>query len=66
MEKKFEIAKFETLESSNEMLKGGFSTAYVGGAGAKLEVNFAKGCGCTIITNGVAGCACSPAPTPVS
>ncbi|MDR1552956.1 MAG: hypothetical protein LBS69_05785 [Prevotellaceae bacterium] len=69
MEKKFEITKFETLESSNEMVKGGFSTAYAGGGGVwpDIEINFAAGCHCTNTgCNSVAGCACKSTATTAS
>ncbi|MDR1347174.1 MAG: hypothetical protein LBJ63_01905 [Prevotellaceae bacterium] len=39
MEKKFEITKFEALEDSSEMLKGGFSSAYAG-SGQEKEVTY--------------------------
>ncbi|MDR1552957.1 MAG: hypothetical protein LBS69_05790 [Prevotellaceae bacterium] len=57
---KFEITKFEELESSNEMFKGGFSSAYNAGLNAELQgINFSKGCGCTNSgCNVVKGCAC--------
>ncbi|MDR2126028.1 MAG: hypothetical protein LBP63_04275 [Prevotellaceae bacterium] len=58
--KKFEITKFETLEDSNEMLKGGFSSVYTAG-NQTTGINFAKGCGCTNPgCNVVKGCACRP------
>jgi hypothetical protein len=44
MEKKFEITKFETLENSAEMLKGGFSTAYAGGARKDVLEECNDGC----------------------
>ncbi|MDR2126029.1 MAG: hypothetical protein LBP63_04280 [Prevotellaceae bacterium] len=69
MEKKFEITEFETLEDSNEMLKGGFSAAYAGGGGVwpDIEINFAAGCHCTNSgCNSVAGCACQQTATTAS
>ncbi|MDR3287115.1 MAG: hypothetical protein LBT27_06705 [Prevotellaceae bacterium] len=59
IKRNFNIASFETLESSGEMLNGGFSTAYAGGASDDLlaSVNFAKQCGCSVF-NRVAGCGC--------
>jgi hypothetical protein len=60
MEKKFEITKFEELESSNEMVKGGFSTAYAGSAkaDAKIKANGVAGT-CNITTNNCYGGNCA-------
>jgi hypothetical protein len=61
MEKKFEIQKFERLECSSEVLKGGFSPAYAGGGieikVGKLNIGYCP----TTINNNVAGCGCEPA-----
>ena len=59
--KKFDVTKFESLESKGEILKGGFSTAFTGGKdglSVDLEVNGYK-CGQTnncSSGNCVAGC----------
>jgi hypothetical protein len=47
MEKKFEITKFEVLETSSEMLKGGFSIVYAGSGSAKLAVDAGSNDKCT-------------------
>ncbi|WP_299158966.1 hypothetical protein [uncultured Tenacibaculum sp.] len=58
--KKFDLAKFEKLETSNDSLKGGFSEALsvTGGiSNIELDINLAKNCGSTNTgCNLVAGC----------
>jgi hypothetical protein len=56
MEKKFEITKFEVLETSSEMLKGGFSTAYAGGKKRPSDlIEFNSG-PCNPVNNCIANC----------
>lgn len=61
--KKFDVKKFEALESKGEILKGGFSTAFIGGKGGESiipDINANIGdCGTTNTCNTgncVAGC----------
>ncbi len=58
--KQFDLAKFETLETSNDKLQGGFSTALSSTGGMnniRLDLNLAKNCGTTNTgCNLVAGC----------
>ena len=58
--KKFDLTRFERLETSNEALKGGFSQALSATGGissAELDINLARNCGTTNSgCNLVAGC----------
>jgi hypothetical protein len=67
MKKKFEITKFEVLETSSEMLKGGFSTAYAGGTKAiNISGNNVGNCPTVNNCNGgncVKGCGASDSST---
>lgn len=62
--RKFDLAKFERLETSNDSLKGGFSQALSATGGvssAEFDLNLAKNCGQTNKSqcgqhNYVAGC----------
>ncbi|WGH76882.1 hypothetical protein P8625_06990 [Tenacibaculum tangerinum] len=58
--KKFDLAKFERLEISNDSLEGGFSQALSATGGIsniELDINLAKNCGSTNSgCNLVAGC----------
>ncbi|SEC00998.1 hypothetical protein SAMN04489761_2241 [Tenacibaculum sp. MAR_2009_124] len=58
--KQFDLAKFESLETSNDTLQGGFSTALSSTGGVsniRVDLNLAKNCGSTNTgCNLVAGC----------
>ncbi|SEC01028.1 hypothetical protein SAMN04489761_2242 [Tenacibaculum sp. MAR_2009_124] len=60
MKKQFDLAKFESLETSNDTLKGGFSPALSSTGGIsniELDINLARNCGSTNSgCNLVAGC----------
>ncbi|WP_196896226.1 hypothetical protein [Aureivirga marina] len=58
MKKQFDIKKFEVLETSNEVLKGGFSTAYTG-AGLDAAFKEAKNVLSNCSTNNCHGGNCA-------
>ncbi|GHT18812.1 hypothetical protein FACS189429_5810 [Bacteroidia bacterium] len=54
---KFDVFAFEVLDSSGNLLRGGFSTAYTGGGIDVGGWNWGKQCGCQVTNT---NCPCTP------